>query len=430
MRLFDTYTRSLVELPPPPGPIRVYVCGPTVYQRIHIGNARPYVISLWLKRWLEATGYRVLLAENITDINDKIYAAAPGRSAKLAAAASQWYVDDTNLLGLGRPDYEPKASETVPEILDLIGTLIERGLAYPSGGDVYFRVAAFPEYGRLSGRDEEDALHNPSEEPERDELKEDPRDFALWKAHKKGEDTVWESPWGPGRPGWHIECSAMAKKYLGRVFEIHGGGNDLIFPHHENEIAQSRGADDGFARMWMHNGMLQLTGEKMSKSLGNIVSLHDAVEEWGRETILLYFMTAQWRKPIDFDDEVVAQARAQAETFRNFFVGRDGEMGEIRRDELARVLDDDFNTPEALALFHDWRTRGEAASLRWGLELFGLGGLAEPVEVPPELFALADRREAARASRDFEAADRLREEIEQQGWEVRDVPGGFELVPK
>jgi cysteinyl-tRNA synthetase len=430
MQLFDTYTRSLVELPPPPGPIRMYVCGPTVYQRIHIGNARPFVISLWLKRWLEETGYRVVLAENITDINDKIYAAAPGHSAELAAAASQWYVDDTGGLGLGRPDYEPKASETVPEILELISTLIDSGLAYPSGGDVYFRVAAFPEYGRLSGRDEEDALHNPSEEPERDELKEDPRDFALWKAHKEGEDTVWESPWGPGRPGWHIECSAMAEKYLGPVFEIHGGGNDLIFPHHENEIAQSRGAGDEFARMWMHNGMLQLTGEKMSKSLGNIVSLRDALEEWGRETILLYFMTAQWRKPIDFDAEVVAQARAQAETFRNFFVGRDGDVGEIRRDELARVLDDDFNTPEALALFHDWRTRGEAASLRWGLGLFGLGGLAEPVEVPPDLVSLAERREAARASRDFDEADRLREEIEQQGWEVRDVPDGFELVPK
>jgi len=430
MQLFDTYTRSLVELPPPPGPIRIYVCGPTVYQRIHIGNARPFVISLWLKRWLEETGYRVVLAENITDINDKIYAAAAGHSAELAAAASQWYVDDTDRLGLGRPDYEPKASETVPEILELISTLIDRGLAYPSGGDVYFRVAAFPEYGRLSGRDEEDALHNPSEEPERDELKDDPRDFALWKAHKEGEDTVWESPWGPGRPGWHIECSAMAEKYLGPVFEIHGGGNDLIFPHHENEIAQSRGAGDEFAKMWMHNGMLQLTGEKMSKSLGNIVSLREALDEWGKETILLYFMTAQWRKPIDFDDEFVAQARAQAETFRNFFVGRDGVAGEIRREELARVLDDDFNTPEALALFHDWRTRGEAASLRWGLELFGLGTLAEAVEVPTELVVLAERREAARAGRDFDEADRLRREIEQQGWEVRDGPDGFELVPK
>jgi cysteinyl-tRNA synthetase len=168
----------------------------------------------------------------------------------------------------------------------------------------------------------------------------------------------------------------------------------------------------------------------MSKSRGNIVSLRDALEEWGRETILLYFMSAQWRKPIDFDDEVLAQAHAQAETFRNFFVGRDGEIGEIRKDELARVLDDDFNTPEALALFHDWRTRGEAASLRWGLGLFGLGALAEQVEVPADLVALAERREVARASHDFDEADRLREQIEQQGWEVRDIPDGFELVPK
>ena len=179
-----------------------------------------------------------------------------------------------------------------------------------------------------------------------------------------------------------------------------------------------------------HNGMLQMTGEKMSKSLGNIVSLREALDRWGTETILLYFMTAAWRKPLDFDDDVVAQARAQVETFRNFFVGRDPDDGEIRREELAAVLDDDFNTPEALALFHDWRTRGEAASLRWGLGLFGLGALAEPVEVPADLVALAERRETARASRDFEEADRLRDQIENQGWEVRDVPDGFELVPK
>jgi cysteinyl-tRNA synthetase len=431
MRLFDTFARSFVELPPPPGPIRMYFCGPTVYQRIHIGNARPFVISLWLKRWLEESGYRVVLAENITDINDKIYAAAPGHSAELADAASRWYVEDTDRLGLGRPDHEPKASETVPEILELIETLIDRGLAYPAGGDVYFRVARFPEYGRLSGREgDHEALHNPSEEPEREELKEDPRDFALWKAHKGGEDTVWESPWGPGRPGWHIECSAMAEKFLGPVFEIHGGGNDLIFPHHENERAQSQGAGHAFAQMWMHNGMLQLTGEKMSKSLGNIVSLREALDEWGRETILLYFMTTAWRKPIDFGDEVLAQARAQVETFRNFFLGRDSDTAEIRREELARVLDDDFNTPEALTVFHDWRGRREAASLRWGLELFGLGALAEPLEAPADLVALAERREAARATRDFDEADRLRGEIEQRGWEVRDVADGFELVPR
>jgi len=431
MRLFDTYTRGLFELPPPPGPIRMYVCGPTVYQRIHIGNARPFVLSLWLKRWLEQAGYDVRLAENITDINDKIYNAAPGHSAELAAEASQWYVEDTDLLGLGRPDHEPKASETIPEIVELIGELLDRGLAYPAGSDVYFRVAAFPEYGRLSGRQgDEESLHNPSEESERAELKEDPRDFALWKAHKKGEDTVWESPWGPGRPGWHIECSAMAEKFLGPVFEIHGGGIDLIFPHHENELAQSRGAGNEFARMWMHNGLLELTGEKMSKSLGNIVSLRDALEKWGRETILLFFMTAQWRKPIDFSDEFMSQAAAQAETFRNYFVGLEYESEDLERDELARVLDDDFNTPEALALFHDWRGRGRSASLRWGLELFGLESLAETVAAPADLVALAEQRKEARVSGDFEEADRLRVEIEAQGWEVRDAAEGFELVPK
>ena len=222
----------------------------------------------------------------------------------------------------------------------------------------------------------------------------------------------------------------MAEKFLGPVFEIHGGGNDLIFPHHENERAQSRGAGSEFARMWMHNGMLQLTGEKMSKSLGNIVSLREAVEVWGRETILLFFMTAHWRKPIAFNDEVLAQARAQAETFRNHFVGFEYGPEEPDREELARVLDDDFNTPDALALFHDWRARGETASLRWGLELFGLGDLAEAVLAPDGLVALAEKRKEARASRDFEEADRLRGEIEEQGWEIRDVADGFELVPK
>ena len=431
MRLFDTYTHDLVELPPPPGPIRMYFCGPTVYQRIHIGNARPFVISMWLMRWLDETGYDVRLVENITDINDKIYAAAPGHSAELAADASRWYVEDTNLLGLGRPDHEPKASDTIPEIVTLIGKLVDRELAYPAGGDVYFRVGRFPEYGRLSGReDDHEALHNPSEEAEREELKEDPRDFALWKAHKEGEDTVWDSPWGAGRPGWHIECSAMAEKFLGPVFEIHGGGNDLIFPHHENELAQSRSVGSEFARMWMHNGMLQLTGEKMSKSLGNIVPLREALERWGREPILLYFMNARWRSPIELSDEALEQAQAVAGTFRNYFVGRDSERQEVKRDELARVLDDDFNTPDALAVFHDWRSRGETASLRWGLGLFGLGGLAEEALVPAELRALAEERELARARGDYAEADRLRGEIEAQGWEVRDVAEGFELVPR
>src|SRR3954452_2244054 len=431
MRLYDTATRQLQELPPPPGPVRMYFCGPTVYQRIHVGNARPFVISMWLKRWLERSGYDVTLVENITDINDKIYAAAPNGSAQLAANASAWYVQDTGELGLGRPAHEPKATESVPAIVALIEQLVASRHAYPAGGDVYFRVASFPDYGKLSGRHgDEEATRNPSEEDEASELKEDPRDFALWKGHKEAEDTWWESPWGRGRPGWHIECSAMAEAHLGPVFEIHGGGNDLIFPHHENEIAQSRGAGSDFAQMWMHNGMLQLKGEKMSKSLGNIVSLHDAVERWGAETILLFFMTAHWRKPIDFNDDVLTQAKAQADTVRNFFVGADSAAEDDDREALTRVLDDDFNTPEALALFHEWRSAGRVASLRWGLQLFGLGGLADAVAAPPGLVGLAEEREAARARKDFEAADRLRGEIEAQGWEVRDVADGVELVPR
>ncbi len=426
MKLYDSLTRAKAELPPPPGPIRMYFCGPTVYQRIHIGNARPFVISMWLRRWLSQRGYRVTLVENITDINDKIYVAAPGDSARLAADASNWYVEDTDLLGLGRPDHEPKASETVPEIVDLIGELIARGLAYPAAGDVYFRVAGFADYGVLSGRIDADATRNPSEEQEPSELKEDPRDFALWKGHKEGEDTWWESPWGRGRPGWHIECSAMAEKLLGPAFEIHGGGLDLIFPHHENELAQSRGAGREFAQIWMHNGMLRLAGEKMSKSLGNIVSLRDAFSKWGRETLLVYFLTAHWRKPVDFNDDVLEQVTAQTEAFRNVFRSPSEPAGGGAWERFAAALDDDFNTPDALAVMHEWR---DHELLARALDVFGLGSLADTAEAPAEAVALAEQREQARARRDFEEADRLRGEIAALGWEVRDVADGFQLVP-
>jgi cysteinyl-tRNA synthetase len=424
MRLYDTATRGLRELPPPPGPIRMYFCGPTVYQRIHVGNARPFVISMWLKRWLERSGYEVTLVENITDVNDKIYAAAPGDSARLAEAASGWYVEDTSRLGLGRPDREPKATESIPEIVTMIEELVSTDHAYPSGGDVYFRVESFPDYGKLSGRHgDEEATRNPSEEAEEAERKDDPRDFALWKAHKEGEDTSWDSPWGRGRPGWHIECSAMAETHLGPVFEIHGGGLDLVFPHHENEIAQSRALGHGFAQLWMHNGMLRLSGEKMSKSLGNIVSLREAVEEWGRETLLVYFLGGHWRKPLDFSDEVLRQAAAQAESFRNVFRHPSEPGGDW--EAFAAALDDDFNTPDALAVMHGWR---DHELLRRALEVFGLESLAEQPEVPAEIQKLAIAREDARARGDFAAADGLRDDIAAEGWEVRDEAGGYRLV--
>jgi cysteinyl-tRNA synthetase len=427
MRLYNTATRGLDALPEPPGPVRMYFCGPTVYQRIHIGNARPFVISMWLRRWLRERGYEVTLAENITDINDKIYAAAPGASAQLAADASRWYVEDTDDLGLGRPDHEPKATETIPEIVALIEELVGRDLAYAAGGDVYFRVGRFADYGQLAGRLEEESMRNPSEEQEPSELKEDPRDFALWKGHKEGEDTWWESPWGRGRPGWHIECSAMAERHLGPVFEIHGGGLDLVFPHHENEIAQSRGAGREFARIWMHNGMLRLTGETMSKSLGNVVTLRDAVDEWGRETLLVFFLGAHWRKPMDFSEETLEAAKARAEGFREVFRNPSQAGGSWER--LVDALEDDFNTPEALAVMHEWRDHD---LLRRALDLFGLGSLAESEEAPGQLHELARRRAAARANGDYGEGDRLRDEIAAAGWDVRDVAGdpGYQLVPR
>jgi len=428
MRLYDTATRGPKELPAPPGPVRMYFCGPTVYQRIHVGNARPFVLSMWLKRWLERSGYDVTLVENITDINDKIYLAAPGDSARLADEASGWYVEDTGALGLGRPDREPKATESIPAIVSMIEELVATDHAYPAGGDVYFRVANFPDYGKLSGRHgDEEATRNPSEEAEEERLKEDPRDFALWKAHKEGEDTWWESPWGRGRPGWHIECSAMAEAHLGPVFEIHGGGLDLVFPHHENEVAQSRSLGHEFAQLWMHNGMLQLSGEKMSKSIGNIVSLRESLEEHGREALLVYFLGGHWRKPLEYSDDVLRQAAAQAESFRNVFRQPSEPGGDW--EALAAALDDDFNTPEALATMHGWR---DHELLLRALEVFGLESLAENASAPAALEELARQRAEARERKDFDEGDRLRGEIEAAGWEVRDVDAepGFQLVPR
>ena len=427
MLLYDSLTRSKRELPAPPGPIRMYVCGPTVYQRIHVGNARPYVVFLWLKRWLEHQGYDVTLVENVTDVNDKIYEAAAKQgigSEDLAAQATRWYFDDTEGLGIGRPDHEPLASETIPEIVALIEDLIERGLAYESQGDVYFRVAEYGDYGELSGAKLEDMV---AQEPS--DLKADQRDFALWKATKPHEDTSWESPWGLGRPGWHIECSAMAEKLLGPVFEIHGGGIDLRFPHHENELAQSRGAGREFAKLWAHNGMLELAQEKMSKSLGNIVSLRDVLDEHGREAILLLFLGAHYRSPVEYSDEAMEAAKTQAGDFRTAFRVVDRAEGAPSWDDFAAALDDDFNTPLALSILHAWRSAGELELLARGLAIFGLG-VEEAGAAPDEVTTLAEARQKARAEGDYARADELRAEIDALGWEVQDVPEGFRLIPK
>jgi cysteinyl-tRNA synthetase len=433
MRLFNTLSRQLDELPAPPGPIRMYFCGPTVYARAHIGNARPFVLGMWLRSWLRERGYDVTLVHNITDINDKIYAAAgDGSSAELAARATQWYVEDTEALGLGLPDHLPKATDSIPGIVAFIEELIDRDFAYVADGDVYFRVARYPEYGQLS-RQRVDEVEGQDEEDRAGARKEDPRDFALWKANKPDEDTSWESPWGPGRPGWHIECSAMAEELLGPTFEIHGGGLDLVFPHHENELAQSRSLGHDFARIWTHNGMLRFTGEKMSKSTGNVVTIREAIDRWGRETVLLFFMTAHWSKPIDFSDETMAQAAAQVATFRNAFRSPAPRIGATSpREAFDDALKNDFNTPAALAVLHAWRVAGFMEWVEEGLEIFGLGALVRDQAAPHRIHQLAEQRRDARNSRDFDEADRLRSEIETEGWDVRDVAAdpGYQLVPK
>ena len=388
IRLYSTLSRRLEELPPPPGPIRMYVCGSTVYARVHVGNSRPFVLAMWLRRWLRSRGYEVTLVHNITDVDDKVYEEA-GKlgigSRELSAEATQWFLDDTSDLGLGRPDVEPRASETIPEIIAFIEALVADGKAYESQGSVYFRVAAYPDYGQLSGARLEDMV---AQEP--NPAKEDERDFALWKAQKPHEDAAWDSPWGPGRPGWHIECSAMAEKHLGPEFEIHGGGLDLRFPHHENELAQSRSRGYPFAHIWLHNGMLELGDEKMSKSLGNVVTLRNVLDTWGRETLLLYHMSGHWRKPVDFTDESLESVRTQLAGFREALALPVRAAADWQQFEAA--LEDDFNTPAVLALLHVWASRGARDELARGLDLFGL---QTEFEVPAEIEALRARREEA-----------------------------------
>jgi len=426
--------------------VGVYACGPTVYSRIHIGNARPFVIFSLLKRFLEYEGYSVDLVVNVTDINDKIYAAAVARScasAELATEMTALYIADTDALALGRPDHEPLASETIEEIVAHIATLIERDHAYAVGGDVYFRVRSDGDYGTLSHRNPDDM--DQGEGVEGADLKRDPLDFALWKAHKQGEDTKWPSPWGEGRPGWHIECSAMAEKLLGVPVDIHGGGSDLVFPHHENEAAQTRAArGQELASIWMHNGMIQSTGEKMAKSVGNIAPLHEVVAEYGAEAVVMYLISGHYRQPLVYSEAVLAQALANVrrirEAARRLSPGAPspGDL-ESLRDGFFDALANDFNTAMALGYLNEWIADATSplfdapgdAHLREMLGVLGLERLLDPVAAAPETVReLADRRERARAARDFAAADSLREEIAAHGWEVRDVQGGFELLPR
>jgi cysteinyl-tRNA synthetase len=447
--LHDTLTGEVLPLRSrDSGRVGIYACGPTVYSRIHIGNARPFAVFSLLARFLKHEGYDVSLVINVTDVNDKIYDAARAQgqaSADLAAQMTAYYRADTDALGLGRPDHEPLASETIEPIVAYIETLIAAGHAYPADGDVYFRVRSDPSYGSLShrqlenmdqGEDDLDPTHPAGR-------KHDPLDFALWKTHKPGEDTVWDSPWGPGRPGWHIECSAMAEQLLGVGFDIHGGGSDLVFPHHENEAAQTRAArGHELAKLWMHNGMIQFTGEKMAKSVGNIALLYEVLAEYGPEAVVMYLVSGHYRQPLAFSEAALEQAQANVsrirEAARRLSPGESHERLEPLRDRFFDALARDFNTPEALAGVNEWIRAAAGPSqkptgdshLREMLHVLGLDTLLAAIEqAPDEVRELAQAREQARKARDFATADRLRDQIAASGWAVRDAADGFELLP-
>ncbi len=432
MRIRDTLSGEIVPLEPrDPPAVGIYACGPTVYSRIHVGNARPFVIFTLLRRFLVHEGWDPTLVINITDINDKIYGAAREAgmgSAEHAAEMTRLYLEDTGALGLGRPDAEPLATETIAEIVALIEALVDSDHAYESGGDVYFRVRSFEGYGKLSNRDPEDM--DQGEEAGTATLKEDPLDFALWKAQKEGEDTAWPSPWGDGRPGWHIECSAMAEKLLGTDFAIHGGGSDLIFPHHENEIAQTEAARAApLARIWMHNGMVRTDEQKMSKSAGNIFQLSEAVDRYGSEAVVAYLSSGHYRQPLEFSERALGEAVARLERIRNYLAepppeGEPDPLVGERREQLLDALADDFNTPRAWAAVFELVAEGNRrplpgahAALAELLPLLGLESLtARPAPEPnSEAEALLAERESARAERDFERADRVRDRLESLG---------------
>jgi cysteinyl-tRNA synthetase len=450
VRIHDTRSAEVLPLEPThPERVGIYACGPTVYSRIHIGNARPFVVFSLLKRFLEYEGYGVSLVVNVTDVNDKIYDAALAQdrpSAELAAEMTDHYRADTDALRLGRPDHEPLASETIGAIVEYIGALVDSGHAYAADGDVYFRVRSDDGYGGLSHRRLDDM--DQGEDLEGAARKEDPLDFALWKAHKPGEDTVWGSPWGDGRPGWHIECSAMAEQLLGVGFDIHGGGSDLVFPHHENEAAQTRAArGQELAKLWMHNGMIQFTGEKMAKSVGNIALLHEVLADYGSATVVMYLISGHYRQPLAFSPAELKDADRRIQRVRDALrrldAGRSSPPDMAHhKDAFLDALANDFNTPTALAALFEWvreaNRRGSGVGdtdLREMLDVLGLGGLtalaagSDAAGVDPEAQALLARREQARQARDFEAADRIRGELQMLGWQIRDGPDGPELIP-
>ena len=458
--VFNDLTRSKETFVPlNPGEVRFYVCGPTVYDYFHIGNARPFIVFDVMRRYLEHQGYRVHYVQNFTDVDDKMIRRAEELGISVPELAERFiaaYFEDADALGIRRATVNPRATEEIPAILDLIRALMDRGHAYQAEGDVYFDVKSYPAYGKLSKQSLEELQSGARVEV--DPRKRHPLDFALWKARKPGEP-FWESPWGPGRPGWHIECSAMSRHHLGETLDFHGGGCDLVFPHHENEIAQSEGATgQPFVRYWVHNGYLMIDKEKMSKSLGNFLTAREARKRFPSLAIRLFMLSAHYRSPINFSEEGLQQATAAQERLRNGWAELEFALGHrsaspkpdeaLRRtlkegrERFLAALDDDLNTAGALGVVFEVvkginSALGEAScadrealeeARRFFLEvedILGVLGIREEQEdLSTEVERLIEERQAARKARDFARADAIREELLSRGILLEDTPQG------
>ena len=459
MKLFNTMTRQKEEFVPiTPGEVKMYCCGPTVYNYIHVGNARPMILFDVLRRYLEYRGYQVTFVQNFTDVDDKIINRANEEGTTSQAISEKYieeYFKDAHGLGVRDATIHPKATENIAQIINLVQTLIDKGYAYAVNGDVYYRTKKFADYGKLSHQPIEDLQAGARIDV--NDVKEDPLDFALWKAAKPGEP-YWDSPWGQGRPGWHIECSAMARKHLGETIDIHAGGEDLIFPHHENEIAQSECANGcEFAHYWMHNAFLNIDNRKMSKSAGNFFTVREIAQKYGYEPIRYFMLTAQYRSPLNYTVELIEACRSALERLytcrENLDFALQNAKGEsealtvkarFAREKFCEAMDDDLNTPDALAAIFDFvrdantlasdASKGaleEAAAVFD--ELTGVLGIVQHREkeaVPADVMALVAARAEAKKAKDWARADALRAEIGEKGYAVEDTPQGPKVLKK
>jgi cysteinyl-tRNA synthetase len=459
LKVFNTLSREKeVFVPVEEGKVKMYVCGPTVYNYIHIGNARPAVVFDTVRRYLEYIGYDVTYVSNFTDVDDRLINASKERGEDVLTIAERFikaYKEDVSALGVREADVHPRATETMPEIIKFIEKLIERGYAYESGGDVYFRTRKFKEYGKLSHQSIDELKVGARIQV--GEHKEDPLDFTLWKAAKPGE-IKWDSPWGEGRPGWHIECSAMVEKYLGETIDIHAGGQDLTFPHHENEIAQSEALHGRhMANYWLHNGYIKINNEKMSKSIGNVILVHDLIQKYDPNVIRFFIQTVHYRHPINFSDDLIQSAAQSFDRLRTTYNNLEHRLSksadllegekvdiELKKTEELRArfkaeMDDDFNTANAISVMFDaakeanllLRDKNSSkALLKAYLELFDEFGQVLGLELKQaelldrEIEALIEQREEARKVKDFATADRIRDELKGRGIVLEDTPQG------